>query len=337
MSEIVLIPMPEPAELTPTLCVPPSPSKRQSKPKSKPRGRRSRVMGPPFRVILYGQSGRKLDVTLEAPAEGEECPLTLAPIADDTLEFLQPTTTWFVSFPDVKKAVLPCGHSFGALNILYHFARRNMLCPCCRAGHDTRLAFRCIPPLFRNLMEARILRELRTDTDELVESDRRAASGLQAEAASLVYVMDARFLDMVMSGSLSLDIRFTSYNEQRPPLATLNVPLLAHVNHDDMSHGVFTLPRGSISDFIGYQLRDPSVCGVDFTVVVDDVYSDNIRAASSSNSPIMLDRQINRAVHVINAEGGSTFTVEFMEGHCRISSFEWRVPTSYLSSLRSAA
>lgn len=324
MAESILITEPEPAELAP----PPPP-----KAKPKARAKRSRAMGPPFHVILYGQNGRKMDVTLEPPAEGEECPLTLGPIADDTLDFLQPTTTWFVSFPDVKKAVLPCGHSFGALNILYHFARRNMLCPCCRAGIDSRLAFRCIPPLFRNLMESRILRELRTDTDELVESDRRAARGFQAEAASLVYIMDTRFLDLVMSGSLSLDVRFRSYNEQRPPLATLNVPLLAHVNHEDMQHAVFTLPRGSISDFIGSQLRDPSVCEVDFTVVVDDLYNESFHAASMNN-PIRLDRQVNREVHVVPSDGGSTFTVEFQDGHSRITSFEWRVPTSFLSNLR---
>lgn len=326
------MPSPSPAELVPSYPQPEEQPRPSVKPKG--RGKRTRTLGPPFHVILYGHNGRKMDVTLESAAEGEECPLTLGPIAEDTLDFLQPTTTWFANFPEVKKAVLPCGHSFGALNILYHFARRNMRCPCCRAGMDTRLTFRCIPPLFRNLMEAKIIRELREDTDELVENDHRVASNLQeSSSSSLVYILDTRFVDLIMSGSLSLDICFSSYNEQRPPLATLSVPLLAHVNHDEMNYCVCTLPRGSISDFISYQLRDPSVCGVDFTVIVDTASSDGVRVAST-NSPIRLDRQVNREVHVINAEGGSTFTVEFHEGHSRIFNFEWKVPTSYLNNLR---
>ena len=334
MAEFVLIPMPEPAELIPTHPQPQTQPKPNPAPKLKnSRAKRSRVMGPPFNVILYAQSGRKLDVSLEIPGPDEECPLTLGPICDDSLDFLQPTTTWFISFPEVKKAVLPCGHSFGALNILYHFARRNMLCPCCRAGLDSRLAFRCIPPLFRNIMENKILREIRTDTDELLENDRRVASGFQAEAMSLVYVMDTRFLDMVLSGSFSLDVRFFSYNEQRPPIASLNVPLLAHINQNDMDNAVFTLPRGSIAHFLEFQLRDPSVCAIDFVVMVD--HRSNETPAASTGVQIVLDRNINRETYVIPAEGNSVFNIEFQSGHSNIATFEWKVPVSYLNTLYS--
>jgi hypothetical protein len=122
------LPPPDPAQLAPV-----EPDFRPAcKPKKRGRGR---GMGHTFfDQILYGQNGCKIVVRLEAPAPGEECPLTLSPIAEDSLEFLQPTTAYLTAFPAYKKMTLPCGHGFGALSILYHFARRNMLCPCCRRG-----------------------------------------------------------------------------------------------------------------------------------------------------------------------------------------------------------
>jgi len=317
-----VVPAPEPAALEPASDTRPPPKKRS---------RRSRPLEPPFNVILYGQSGRKMDVRLDVPSADEECPLTLAPIADDTLEFLQPTTTWFVSFPHVKKMVLPCGHGFGALNILYHFARRNMLCPCCRAGLDSKLNFRCVPAMFRSIMQAKINRESQADEQELIESDRRVASSLQSQAEAVIYTLDVRFLDFILSGSLSLNIRFYTYNSNRPPLATLNLPLLASVNSNDLSHSVFTLPRGSISDFLGVQLRDPSACAVDFAVVADFHHA-TVQTASTGVA-IQLDRQSNRELYTIPAEGNSLFTIEFVDGHSRIVNFEWKAPVSFLSAL----
>jgi hypothetical protein len=141
-------------------------------------GKRYRPPGPPFYDKLYGGSGRHLAVTLEEPSAGEVCPLTLSPIADDCLDFLSDGATWFTAFPAVKKMVLPCGHSFGALSLLYHFARRNMRCPCCRAGLDSQVQLACVPAHLRLTFSAKVDEERAREDEEQEEADARVAASL---------------------------------------------------------------------------------------------------------------------------------------------------------------
>ena len=139
------------------------------------KNKRYRPPGPPFHDKLCARNGRIMRIRLEVPDPSEECPLTLAPMSDDALEFLQPTTTWFQAFPAVRKMVLPCGHSFGALNILYHFARRNMLCPCCRSGLDSPVSHLCMPPHLRLTLSAKVDSEARREVEEQTSEDAMAA------------------------------------------------------------------------------------------------------------------------------------------------------------------
>lgn len=94
---------------------------------------------------LKAQNGRALTVELAEPVGDEQCPLTLDSIVEDKLDFLPENTTFLLNDPKFQKIVLPCGHGFGALNILYHFARNKMLCPCCRAGYNDVLSGACVP------------------------------------------------------------------------------------------------------------------------------------------------------------------------------------------------
>jgi hypothetical protein len=146
-------------------------------------GKRYRPPGPPFYDKLYGGGGRHLAVTLEAPSEGDMCPLTLSPIADDCLDFLSEGATWFASFPTVKKMVLPCGHSFGALSLLYHFARRNMRCPCCRAGLDSQVQIGSVPAHLRLTFSSKVDEERAREDEEQEEADARVAASLSGAYA----------------------------------------------------------------------------------------------------------------------------------------------------------
>jgi len=327
----MLIPSPAPAELTPAPAPVPAPAPAKlAKPK-----KRSRGMGPPFNEVLYAQSGRMLRVKLEVPGPDEECPLTLSPIADDALEFLQPTTAYITAFPEVKKMTLPCGHAFGALSVLYHFARRNMLCPCCRAGIDSRLSSHCIPSFFRKNLLSRVQRELRADSDELIEADQRAASSfVYADASSLVYVLGVEFVrvDYMLPGNVSLNVRFLGQSDLGAPPSTYNVPLIPSQDAVNIERYVFSLPGGSVRGLFDLLLVDPSITSLELTTVVDFAGGRTVEVARSGR--IDIDRSQNRDVFSISAEGDSWFFMELHAGASRVFKLEWTVPAAFLSTVR---
>jgi hypothetical protein len=300
-------------------------------------------MGPPFNEVLYAQSGRKLDVKLEVPTADEECPLTLSPMVDDALECLQPTTTYLTAFPDVKKMVLPCGHSFGALNILYHFLRRNMLCPCCRAGINSRLSSRSVPSSFSKTLLAKVQGELQADSEEQIESDHRAASSLvSTDDSPLIYVIDLRFIshEIIAPPSFSVSVRFVGYNEQRPPVSHFNMPLLYTLSgsHDD-NRFTFRVPSGTGRTYLDMQLNDPSVCALELEIVRERTRQSAFlnqrpqQEVVARSSTIVIDRTQNREVHTVSAEGDSSFYLELHRGGTRVHKLEWSAPRSFVELL----
>jgi hypothetical protein len=110
---------------------------------------KTRGMRGPQNVTLRTVNGHTLDVELSLPDADDECPLTLGPIYDDNLDFLD-GVTFIPDLPTFKRMTLPCGHSFGAMSLVYNFAHKNMLCPCCRAGFDDSIHMDSIPMHFRD-------------------------------------------------------------------------------------------------------------------------------------------------------------------------------------------
>lgn len=225
---------------------------KQAKPK------RFRPCGPPFHEVLYGQSGRSLRVKLDEPEDGQECPLTLAPVAEDRLECLSEQARWYPAFPDVKRATLSCGHSFGALNILYHFARRNMRCPCCRAGFDSRLTISCIPPNFRQTLSSKVQDELRADRSEQIEVDEALARSAVVVEVEMTFI---RVQDVTNRSAMSLRAKFEG--DPGTPAYTIEVPM----EHSGIGgQASLFLEHGTFSSHIESQLRDPSVRKVTLSV-----------------------------------------------------------------------
>ena len=99
----------------------------------------------------------KLALVLSAPGKDEECPLSLDLISNDSLEFLPSRSSYLKDHPTYRKATLPCGHSFGALNLLYHQAKSNMMCPCCRAGPKGRLSPSSIPSHLKSTLTRHLI------------------------------------------------------------------------------------------------------------------------------------------------------------------------------------
>lgn len=225
---------------------------KQAKPK------RFRPCGPPFHEVLYGQSGRSLRVKLDEPEDGQECPLTLAPVAEDRLECLSEQARWYPAFPDVKRATLSCGHSFGALNILYHFARRNMRCPCCRAGFDSRLTISCIPPNFRQTLSSKVQDELRADRSEQIEVDEALAR------SAVVVEVELMVLRVSNTTTIRLCVKFEGEAGTNP--YNIEAPM-QQCTSTGIPH--YFLPHGSLSSHIESQLRDPSIKKVSLSIHID--------------------------------------------------------------------
>lgn len=125
--------------------------------------------------VLKSVDSKAIRVRLAVPPPAETCPLTMSPIADDELDFI-PGGSFLQTLPLVKQITLPCGHVFGALNILYHFARRNMLCPCCRRGSASPIDAKYIPKHLRPAIVARVAHETRQEHAEQIGGDWALAS-----------------------------------------------------------------------------------------------------------------------------------------------------------------
>jgi hypothetical protein len=128
-------------------------------------------------------SGEGIRVALSKPADGETCPLTLSPIAEDGLEFL-PGVSFFPMLPDVRRMTLPCGHAFGAMSLVYHFARQSMACPFCRAGPRARICADSIPHHFRVQMIREVNTQHLRDIEEQTAADAAVARELEMGGAA---------------------------------------------------------------------------------------------------------------------------------------------------------
>lgn len=150
----------------------------------------------------------ELRLELTEPQPGEECCITMEPIAEHVPEWLPEragSTTATKREPLVEggsprltKATLPCGHGFNALAVLYHFARNEMTCPCCRQGLPRqRMALGSVPQWAREPMQARLERAAVAEREEQVAADATAVARLlEAEAARERGFADRRVLSL---------------------------------------------------------------------------------------------------------------------------------------------
>lgn len=115
---------------------------------------------------------KTISIVLSTPEPSEECMIAQEPMAEYRLPFLQGGESVCEDRPELAKASLPCGHSFSALALLYHFAKNAMTCPCCRAGHaKTVLADASIPSHIRRAFTRHLLEARAEETREQIASD----------------------------------------------------------------------------------------------------------------------------------------------------------------------
>jgi hypothetical protein len=131
-------------------------------------------------LLVHDEPHTSIPVRLSIPSDLEECPLSLVPIKDDELPFL-PGVTYSRTYPLIKKITLPCDHSFGVMNLLFHFAQNKTRCPMCRYGAEARLDTRSIPTHFRRAIINHIRQADHESALEEIEEDERLARQLFTE------------------------------------------------------------------------------------------------------------------------------------------------------------
>ena len=126
-------------------------------------------------------------VHISIPDTDEECGITLDKISEYQLDFMQGSHSFVHNRPNLAKASLPCGHSFSALALLYHFANNSMACPCCRAGPTVPIAEQSIPSHLRRPIWRQIEKRREEDRRQrLVEDSAAVAELIEREVTGAI-------------------------------------------------------------------------------------------------------------------------------------------------------
>jgi hypothetical protein len=174
-----------------------------------------------YALVVRSDTGQKLvRLELSEPQPGEECCIVMEPIAEHRVEWLPdpggPQPGAIQGREALTKATLPCGHGFHALALLYHFAKNEMTCPCCRQGHGReQMAWSSIPAHVRPPMEARLARVLMEEREEQVESDAQAVARLLERE---VNVMHFDFMPPQPDRQVLILFAYTAMDSLVPPL-----------------------------------------------------------------------------------------------------------------------
>ena len=109
--------------------------------------------------------------------QGEECCISLEPIADACLSF-EPDLRVKQLYPEFTGVELNCGHRFSAVSLLYHWCLSPMVCPVCRTKYalDGAEPTQCCPGNFPlhacNKLSRRINEIKRVEDEEQETADR---------------------------------------------------------------------------------------------------------------------------------------------------------------------
>lgn len=166
-----------------------------------------------------------LSLRLTTPEPGEECSITMEPMSEYRLPFVPASFKkghLIKDQPALTKATLPCGHSFCALAVLYHFAKNSMTCPCCRAGHSNeKMGEQSVPQHIRKFFSKHLANNRAEEAREQIRSDAAlAARMLQHEVR--YEMMPLPMTRMVLSLSAFSSMEPSSAQD---PMLVLELPL----------------------------------------------------------------------------------------------------------------
>lgn len=169
--------------------------------------------------------GASMSLKLSEPGPAEECSITMEAIGTYRPPFMPPSFAHahvIKNQPTLTKATLPCGHSFDAMAVVYHFMKNSMTCPCCRAGiAGARMAEQSIPPHMRRAFAQHMAHSRREEEREQIAADAMAATRLLHHEVSydFMFLTETRLVISLAA--------FQSLNSEssREPTMVLELPL----------------------------------------------------------------------------------------------------------------
>ena len=215
------------------------------------------------RTLLVDDAAKtQFKIKLQIPEPTEECPVTLSLMANDELPFL-PGQTFSKMFRNFTKMTLPCTHSFGAMTMLYHFARNNMRCPLCREGHEERLDTRSIPSHIRKPIVNRIKESDRVQNAESMAED-------EAEDEAVARRIITRFFQDFGRYVTNMYLLVSSLmGNEILPLFEFRVDLLFRGEHEDQDVVYYAInPRDRRT--ILSNLRDLNINDICLALLLND-------------------------------------------------------------------
>ena len=112
----------------------------------------------------------------------------------------------------LKKATLPCSHSFAATPLAYHFLKNGMRCPVCRAGEDNQLDARGIPVPLRGALLARVRETAAVEAEQQRAEDHEATvQEIQRVLVGELLLMHTPFVGGRFPDSVSLCVSLPGY------------------------------------------------------------------------------------------------------------------------------
>jgi hypothetical protein len=81
----------------------------------------------PMSIILKVSS-----MGILGPDDSNTCPISMEVFDKARVEFLPEDTCLFEGRPELCVGMLPCGHMFHSISIIFHMALSGMRCPVCR-------------------------------------------------------------------------------------------------------------------------------------------------------------------------------------------------------------
>lgn len=107
-----------------------------------------------FWTLESRSGGKAVEMALATmemlPAGAErECPISMEPFDALGVVDVIGDRSFCEAEPEYCVGVLPCGHAFSAVAILYHMAMSNLRCCVCRGGPKLKMKMRSVPSHFR--------------------------------------------------------------------------------------------------------------------------------------------------------------------------------------------
>lgn len=177
-----------------------------------------------------------MDVKLEEPLPDEECPMTLEPIATYELECTAGMNI-LPTHPTKTKLTLPCGHGFSGIACLYYFVKKEMKCPLCRFGFDSRMHPDSLPLHLTDKIMKHVTKQWNEDQVE-EESD-----NFQTSISIMMMDLQDSFITFHDNHTIILVVYCYEDEDELVPVISFSLEMKSTVMRDSIQ---FMLSRSSL-------------------------------------------------------------------------------------------